>query len=228
MSRFSTRSLKSELIDAPGIPYDHWETCLRELNTVNTFLGGHHITLSGIQAISNSDKLTIAEIGCGGGDNLKAIHFHKPGFHFIGIDINKSCIDFAAKQCLAFSSILFICSDYKKVNFGELRPDIIFSSLFCHHFSDDQLVEMLVWLNQNALKGFFINDLQRHPLAYHSIKLLTRLFSGSYLVKNDAPLSVLRGFRKKEWQVLLKRAGITKYTIRWRWAFRYLIVVTNE
>ena len=80
-------------------------------------------------------------------------------------------------------------------------------------------------MHQNAEKGFFIADLHRHPLAYYSIKWLTGLFSKSYLVKNDAPLSVLRGFSRKEWESLLTKAGIKNYSIRWKWAFRWLIIV---
>jgi hypothetical protein len=55
--------------------------------------------------------------------------------------------------------------------------------------------------------------------------LLTRLFSKSYLVKNDAPLSVLRGFTKKEWLKYLKKAGATHYAVKWKWAFRHQIIV---
>jgi hypothetical protein len=66
--------------------------------------------------------------------------------------------------------------------------------------------------------------LQRHPLAYYSIKILTRLFSKSYLVKNDAPLSVLRGFHKKELVNILQAANIASFSIEWRNAFRWLVV----
>jgi hypothetical protein len=61
-------------------------------------------------------------------------------------------------------------------------------------------------------------------LAYYSIKWLTRLFSKSYLVKNDAPISVERGFIKKEWENLCGLAGIKPVSIQWQWAFRHLIV----
>ncbi len=37
----------------------------------------------------------------------------------------------------------------------------------------------------------------RHNTQRYFIKLTTTVFSKSYLVKNDAPLSVLRGFKKK-------------------------------
>lgn len=233
MSIFAQRSTQKELIDEPGIPFSDWEVCLKELNIVNTYLGGHNITIEGVSSLldkqNNKSQIVISEIGCGGGDNLKAIHKRfsdKFPIKFIGIDINKACTGFAEKNCSSLNAD-FICSDYRDVQFIE-KPDIIFNSLFCHHFSNRQLVEMLQWMKQNSTKGFFINDLQRHPIAYHSIKMLTRLFSGSYLVKNDGPISVLRGFHRVEWQQLMAEAGLSQYSIHWRWAFRYLVIVENE
>jgi 2-polyprenyl-3-methyl-5-hydroxy-6-metoxy-1,4-benzoquinol methylase len=233
MSIFAQRSTQKELIDEPGIPFSDWEVCLKELNIVNTYLGGHKITIEGVNSLLdkqiNKSQIVISEIGCGGGDNLKALHKRfsdKFPIKFIGIDINKACTEFAKNNCSSLNAD-FICSDYRDVQFIE-KSDIIFNSLFCHHFSDRQLVEMLQWMKQNSTKGFFINDLQRHPVAYHSIKTLTRLFSGSYLVKNDGPISVLRGFHRAEWQQLMTEAGISHYSIHWRWAFRYLVIVKNE
>ena len=81
------------------------------------------------------------------------------------------------------------------------------------------------WMKENSGLGFFINDLHRHAIAYYSIKFLTSLFSHSYLVKHDAPLSVRRGFKKEEWEKIFSNAGIIKYSIEWKWAFRYLITV---
>lgn len=233
MNDYSTRSPRTELIDEPGIPFKDWATCLKELNIINTWLGGHAITIQGVKKLIRDENspVTIAEIGCGGGDNLKAIHrwSKKNGVpvSFIGIDINEACIDFARKNCNSIPEAQFIASDYKKVDFNNEPPDIIFSSLFCHHFTKEQLVEMLVWLRENTRYGFFINDLQRHPVAFHSIKWLTRLFSKSYLVRNDAPISVMRGFKRKEWKLLLEEADIINYSVKWEWAFRYLITVKN-
>ena len=31
-------------------------------------------------------------------------------------------------------------------------------------------------------------------------------------------------FSKKDWQEVFVKAGINNYSIRWKWAFRYLIV----
>jgi ubiquinone/menaquinone biosynthesis C-methylase UbiE len=232
MNTYAFRSTEKELIDAPGIPFADWFTCLKELNTVNTYLGGHAITVEGVRRLlrGRNEPVTIAEIGCGGGDNLNAI-FKSTRLHdatYMGIDINEACIEFAKKNCSKIPKTKFICSDYKRVNFSGGKPDVIFNSLFCHHFSDAELVEMLRWMKENSKAGFFINDLQRHPFAFHSIRLLTKAFSRSYLVKNDAPISVMRGFRRHEWSQLMKSAGIDRYEIGWRWAFRYLVIFAHE
>ena len=78
-------------------------------------------------------------------------------------------------------------------------------------------------MRQNSRIGFFINDLHRHAIAYYAIKILTKLFSKSYLVKNDAPLSVQRGFKRKDWEQLFAKAGIENFQCKWRWAFRWLV-----
>lgn len=229
------RSYKKELLDNDDIPFTDIKQNMKELNTVNTLLGGHKISINGIRKITGKNNfnpaLSICEIGCGGGDNLKAIAgwCNKNNIYaiFTGIDIKSSCTEFALQQYPELNAS-WVTSDYAEADLTSKKPAIIFSSLFCHHFNDEQLIKMLGWMKKNSSKGFFINDLHRHPIAYFLIKWVTRFFSKSYLVKNDAPLSVARGFKKKEWAKILKAAGIAGYSIQWKWAFRYLIVCKNE
>jgi SAM-dependent methyltransferase len=226
---FQQRSYEKEMLDRLDIPFDAIERNMQELDTINTWLGGHAITIDGFaRLLKNKRKVSIAEIGCGGGDNLGALYRYcrrrKIGVKLTGIDINPHCVSIARKK-LPGTEASFILSDFRSVSFGNQKPDIIFSSLFCHHFTDEQLVDMLTWMRSNAGDGFFINDLQRHPVAYHAIRLLTKWFSRSWLVKNDAPLSVLRGFTRREWERLLQLAGIKEYSLRWKWAFRWLLVI---
>lgn len=226
MPDFSKRSNEKELLDDLATPFEDIRQNMQELNTINSRLGGHSITLKGLRALlGNKKEISVCEIGCGGGDNLVAIGkwCHEAGIkaRLSGIDMNPHCIRFALKQH-AQSGIEFICSDYREVVFSH-PPDIIFSSLLCHHFTNDELVLMLQWMQRQCTRGFFINDLHRHPLAWWSIKWLTRFFSNSYLVKNDAPLSVLRGFSRMEWQLLFQKAGMSA-DVSWQWAFRHLII----
>jgi len=204
---------------------------MHELDIINKRLGGHQINIGAVESMlhrySLQQTITIAEIGCGGGDNLRALYLwskkNNINVRFIGIDINAHCIAYASANN-EIPGARWIVSDYREMNFDE-KPTIIFSSLFCHHFTDDEILEMLGWMKSNATLGFFINDLHRHWLAYHSIRLITANFSSSYLVKNDAPLSVRRGFSRKDWERLIVKAGIEHYSIQWKWAFRWLIMV---
>jgi 2-polyprenyl-3-methyl-5-hydroxy-6-metoxy-1,4-benzoquinol methylase len=232
MVNLQHRSTQKELLDAEGIPFEHIRANMQELDTINRLLGGHGITIRGLNSFINEARreISVCEIGCGGGDNLRAVYQYclkrDIPVKLTGIDIKEACINFAVEKNKEMPAT-WICSDYKKTNLGNNLPDIIFTSLFCHHFSQAQLVTMMCWMKENSKLGFFINDLHRHPMAYYSIKWLTKLFSSSYLVKNDAPLSVARGFTRKEWQLILQEAGIKNYTIQWKWAFRHLIVCKN-
>lgn len=231
MINLRQRSYQKELMDEKDIPFAAIAQTLKELNIINTWLGGHSITISGVEQLkSNKEPLTICEIGCGGGDNLSAIDRYcvknNIAASYIGIDMNPDCIGFAKKQYPQLNCN-WIASDYAVVDFGNRKPSIIFSSLFCHHFTDEQLVFMLKWLEQNATNGFFINDLHRHWLAYYLIRYITKIFSKSYLVKNDASLSVARSFTADDWARLFESAELDKPAINWRWAFRYLVCYKN-
>lgn len=225
------KSYQLELLDQPNIPQNELFQNLKELNIINTFLGGHAITISGLKSLlsDKSKKYTVADVACGGGDSLKAmaIWARKKGFdvHFIGIDLKLDCILYAQKHCLDYPEITFIHSDYKLV---EQKFDIITCALFCHHLSDIEVIEYLNWCSKNANIGFVINDLHRNWLAKWSIKMITKLFSNSYLVKNDAPLSVERGFLKSEWVHFFQQFNFQQFTIKWKWAFRHLIVCKTD
>lgn len=233
---FSHRSNKKELIDDPAIAFEEIRINMQELASINTLLGGHTISIEGLKKILHfypdlrTKNWHICEVGCGGGDNLKALSAwctnHKIKAAFSGIDINPNCIEYA-KLTQAGEGFTFITSDYRDVEF-QLCPDILFSSLFCHHFSNEALKKMINWMGKRATCGFFINDLHRHRVAYHSIKILTRLFSRSRLVKHDAPLSVARGFVRKEWKNLLTTGDFHFLSIEWKWAFRWLVVAIKN
>ena len=155
---FSTRADLLELLDQPGIPATDIQRNLYELSVINQKLGGHAITIEGFfQLAEKQTLLHVCEIGCGGGDNLKAIEKKAKrkysGLSFTGIDINADCIQ-VAKNAKWEKPARFLVSDYKKVHF-ESKPDIIFCSLFCHHFKEDELVEMFRLDVRKLSPGFF-------------------------------------------------------------------------
>lgn len=222
------RSLQKELLDAEGIPAADLFQNLRELDRINTLLGGYNITFSALKKVVQPDqRYILIDIGCGGGDTLKHIEKwrqrKKMDVQLIGIDLKPECIEYATRQQTA-QGIQFICDDYRNMFLHVPQIDIIHACLFCHHLDERQLIELIHFALDRKII-LLINDLERNTFAYFAIKTLTALFSKSYLVKNDAPLSVARGFAKKEWITLLKKAGATHFSVRNKWAFRHEVIV---
>ncbi|UBM57888.1 methyltransferase domain-containing protein [Marinilongibacter aquaticus] len=217
------RSFEKELMDLGQYSDADFERNLRELEYTNRFLGGHRATLWAFKKFikrQNQRSLKIADIGCGGGDTLWALakYCQKKGIQaeFYGIDYNTVGVAYAQKKLSGFENVHFIHSDYRHV---EEDFDLILCSLFTHHLNDEQLEEYLIWNKNKAKKGFIINDLERNRLAYASIRLLCFLLPVSYLYAHDAPLSVRRSFKKKDWRSWGHKLNM-HLEIKWHWAFR--------
>lgn len=225
------RSRKEELLDQPGISTKDLHQNLFELDVINRLLGGHVATLKGLQKIIGNDKKKtwrIIDLGCGGGDSLRAISKwaskRNINVELLGVDLLDDAITYAKETSKGFN-IEYLQNDFKNIESGSY--DIAISSLFCHHLYDEtlkSLIETKLRLAQHAV----INDLHRHFLAYYSIKLLTAFFSKSYLVKHDACLSVARGFKRNDFENLLNMFAEVEYSIKWIWAFRWLVVISRN
>jgi SAM-dependent methyltransferase len=219
---FLKRSYDPEILDDFSIQDERVDSALKELNIINSFLGGNGISLEGIKRLGTKrDTLNILDVGAGASDILLGIKrkYNK---------INVFCLDKNQRSCVYLkkhsNDIKVICGDVQDLPFKS-SFDIIHASLFLHHFNEDELIKIITSLLKISSKGIVINDLRRSIFAWIGIKLLTLLFSKSKEVKNDGPLSVRRGFIKKDWTVILNKVIATRYEIKRRWAFRWLIVV---
>jgi SAM-dependent methyltransferase len=226
---FEKRSTLPELLDDDQIPKADLFRNLRELETINTLLGGHAVSLKGLEQLVNKDEkiLSVIDLGCGGGDLLYTIQrwAMRKGItvKLAGLDAKPEAFDYIRQRFPSLKDI-----DCYPVTFAqatEIVPeyDIAIAALVHHHLYHPD-IEQLLRLMHSARRGFVINDLHRHPMAYYSIKWLTALLSKSVLVKHDAPLSVAKAFSKNELQALLHSVGIDRYHITWEWAFRWLVV----
>ncbi|WP_025761478.1 methyltransferase domain-containing protein [Dyadobacter tibetensis] len=225
---FKIRSTQQELLDAEAIPSADLFRNLKELDIINHWLGGYQVTFDALNKLLDyRSPKTMVDLGSGGGDTLNRIYdwTARKGFpiNLVGIDLKSDCVEYAI-QNRGDRSIRYICDDYQHLDRYLEGIDILHASLFCHHLTHSQLVALVKYaLSKRCI--LIINDLERTPLAYYGILGLTSLFSKSYLVQNDAPLSVLRGFKSKEWKQILDLAGARRYTIRNKWAFRHQIIV---
>lgn len=201
---------------------------LRELDTINHLLGGNSISVGAVKwLLRHRDWHSLADLGCGSGEMLlllnRAAQRQGRTLYLFGVDANPFIADYARQHVGNVAQIL--CEDIFSEAFSSRRFDVIHACLFLHHFTHKQLVGLFRQLAGQASTAIVVNDLQRHWLAYYSIKWLTYLFSKSYMVRNDAAVSVSRGFTRSELVHILREAGLQHYTLRWRWAFRWQLVI---
>lgn len=202
---------------------------LRELNTINRYLGGNKISVSAFKKIAvEKDSIKLADLGCGGGDIMIEMaswcRKKKINGSFLGVDANPHIVQFAESNATNFPEIEFKAINIFSDEFKHETVDIVHCCLFTHHFSGTELSSLFRQFKKQARIGVIINDLQRHPIAFWSIKILTQLFSKSTMVRNDASVSVARGFKKRELVQILNEAGIEKYQLSWKWAFRWKLI----
>ena len=229
----TTRATTPELMDDLGLATEELRQNLDELETINTWLGGYQPVLAALAQLRPhfppARALRLADLGSGGGDTLRHVarwaRQQGVGAELTGIDANAFMLDYATAKSTTYPEITYQQFDIFSPEFASQSYDVLTASLFCHHFTDAELVGLLRRWQHQAQVAVIVNDLHRHPLAYYSIKYLTKWLGGSRLVQNDAPLSVARAFSRADWQHLLAEAGITKYSLRWCWAFRWQLII---
>jgi 2-polyprenyl-3-methyl-5-hydroxy-6-metoxy-1,4-benzoquinol methylase len=230
---FSVRSSETEVMDDLNCAGDVLERTLIELEFINQWLGGNAVTINALTTllkdIPKDRTIHIADLGCGSGEMLRIIHrwADKQGrkVKLTGIDANPNIIRYAEKNLSDIPSASLKPMDIFSPAFRQMNFDIVIGTLFFHHFSSSDLVNFFSNLKKSVMLGIIINDIHRHPLAYHSIKWLTSIFSKSSMVKHDAPLSVMRAFSRSDVTDILSHAGLNDFRIQWKWAFRWQVVI---
>lgn len=228
MPDFSKRSTAEEIMDDFTLPKTEIFPVLQGLERINTILGGYQVFYDAFIYLKLKNNETVCDWGCGGGDALRKLARWTNRRHlsikFTGLDATPAAIEFAKIKAKAFPQINFVQTDVLK-DVQHETCDYVISSLFTHHFDDENWIILVQKMLASCKKAVIINDLHRHPLAYYSFIATARLFSRTKMIREDGALSVLRSFTQSELVNLLHRAGIKKYKIKWMWAFRWQIIL---
>lgn len=236
MPDFSKRIYEPEMMDDLNMEGEELASTLRQIANVNRWLGGTALILNGIKKIikrsKNPETLKIADFGCGGGEILREIAIWARKNHIkielTGFDANAYTIAYAKEQSAAFFEIKYEQLDIFEFEAIQNQFDISLCSLFLHHFKEEQILMIIKKLYAASSKAVLINDLQRSELAYYLFKLVTFVLSASKMVRHDGLLSIRKSFRKNELKSLATEASVNKFTINWKWAFRYEMLLLKN
>lgn len=229
------RTQEAEIMDDFLLQGGELQTALDQIARINQLLGGNKVTLNGIKKIlkkiNTSQSIVIADVGCGNGDMLRMLANYglknNLKFKLIGIDANLFTVNYARALSGEYQNIEYLCLDIFSDEFARLEYDIVLCTLTLHHFTNEQILNIITIFNNNAGLGIVVNDLHRSKLAYRLFKLICKVFSLSKMSREDGLVSILRGFKKDELEQFSKKINLRSYTINWKWAFRYQWIITK-
>ncbi len=194
------RVIAPELLDHASAEEAHDN--LKDLVKINRYFGGYAILRRMIaEFVKPDDSFSMLDVGAASGDMGAALLRSYPRAMVTSLDHRSVHLEKAACPKLA--------GDAFRLPFAPGSFDFVFSSLFLHHFTDDQVVELFRNFKSVARRAVLAIDLERGPLAYYFIPATRWLFGWHDISMHDGPVSVRAAFKKDELLALAIRAGLT-------------------
>jgi SAM-dependent methyltransferase len=199
------RLIVPEMLD--HAPPDVARASLRDLERINRYLGGYLVVRRLFaRLVRPEDSFSVLDVGAASGDMGAAIRRHFPNAHVTSLDYKADHLAEAPHPKVAADAFHL-----------PIRPasfDFVFSSLFLHHFTNEQVVELFSSFRAVARRAVLAIDLDRGPLAYHFLPTTRWLFGWHAITINDGQISVDAAFKRKELLALAGRAGLESADVR--------------
>lgn len=217
---FAKRLIKPELLDhaepAEALPN------LADLVRINRNFGGHGVLRKMLaRAAPREGPFTVLDVGAASGDSARLIQELYPLARVTNLDRNETNLSAAG-----WPKIL---GDAFRLPFRDDSFDFVHSSLFLHHFPDDDVVALLAGFYRVARQALLVNDLERRLLPYWFLPATKYLFGWQRITLHDGPISVRAAFRAEELVALARRAGIEHVQVKvHRPAFRISLLAKKS
>ncbi|OGR83828.1 MAG: hypothetical protein A2901_01480 [Elusimicrobia bacterium RIFCSPLOWO2_01_FULL_54_10] len=214
MIDLSRAAVEREIMDTEACSQTELNEALGFLKITNRFFGGRRVILRNLQVFSKNwgrdEEIRILDVGCGLGDLDIAILNWAERRNFkvriTGLEMISQIAETAKDQTRGIPQIEILQADI--LNFTPVQPfDYVIASLFLHHIPPSQQVAALKKLDQIAVRGMILSDLERTWAGLLAVKALAYL-AGNRIVRHDGPLSVRRAFRPEELRALARAAGL--------------------
>jgi SAM-dependent methyltransferase len=245
------RSRDKEMMDLPGQPRELLEESLDDIRAINHYLGNYRSVMRGLARLVREQKLvgfSLLDVGTGSGDipalitNWAQLRGIKTSI--IALEPEPVTARLAATLTQRTNPPFIPLlqrgkeGDFRRFGISVVRGDgyappfrpasfdFVLASQLLHHFPEDKIVTLLRTWSKVARKAIIISDLVRHPVAYHGIRLITKLFTRNVMTRTDAPLSVQRAFTITEWRELFRRADVGPVELFPVFPFRVLALLS--
>ncbi len=227
---FQTRSHQLERLDTGDYTTAEYDVCLSELRFINRWIGDiWALRKTLLREIEQAElrEFSVLDVGAGSGELLREIAKYakktKRNAKLFGLEYNELSANSIVSESKNFNEISAIRGDGFSLPFADNSFDYTICSLFTHHFTDENVVKLLLEMKRVSQRGIFVIDLHRHTIAYALYKVFCVAFRISRLVREDGSLSVLRGFKPNELKDLAKQVKLENASVERHFPFRLVL-----
>jgi 2-polyprenyl-3-methyl-5-hydroxy-6-metoxy-1,4-benzoquinol methylase len=226
----SIRRLEPELMDDPALETREHLRALRGLRLVNRVSRTAHVLWGPIRALAGvpgHPPVRVLDIATGSGDVPLALArlARKQGIRLTvdGCDQSERALDLARARAgeSGAESRFFRMDAIREALPGDY--DVLMCSLFMHHLSEQDGIELLYRMRAAARRMVLVSDLRRSTAGLALAWVASRVFSRSRVMRTDAILSVRAAYTIDEFRGLAHEAGLDGAAIRAVWPQRFLL-----
>ncbi len=242
------RVVEPELMDDPNLDPKEHRRALKGLARINRLSDSGRIVWAPVVELAKSlggRRLRVLDIATGSGDVPLSLarRARRWGLSLdvLGVDISPRAVEFAQGRTTSKKNVQpdknanardvgSPCSGSVRFEtldvFAEPLPqgyDVVMCSLFLHHLSRSQAVELLRKMADAAGHLLVVNDLERSRMGLLAAESVCRLTTTSRVVHVDGPRSVRAAFTVAEAEALARETGLEGARLVRRWPFRYLL-----
>lgn len=191
---------------------------LADIVFLNRWLGGHRVIRYLFRhAAPPKRAFTVLDVGAASGDSGAVIRGQFPLATVISLD--KQALNLEAAETPK------LVGDAFSLPFADASIDYVFCSLFLHHFSEEQVVELLCEFARVATRAVLISDVERQQLARWFLPATRWLCRWHPLTVHDGAVSVQSAFTRKELLALAQKTPLRNVSVAThRPAFRLSLI----
>lgn len=205
------RVLEPECLDeAPDEPA---LAILAELEFINTWFGGERVLHSELASLFPFES--ILDVAAGNGWAARSLH-RRFGVRTVSLD--------RMPRNLAGAPHPKIAADARALPFADASFDVVISSLFLHHLTDDELAAWLASCARIARRAVVCVDLERSWRTSLFLPLTRPFFRWHPITLADGATSVRAAFTPAELRAVAARAGLNTACVRRAWPWQRLVL----
>ncbi|MGD9632675.1 MAG: methyltransferase domain-containing protein [Pirellulales bacterium] len=231
MSTLSVRDRQPEVMDEPGLDERLHHQALEGLRRGNVVSNVARVLWRGLEAsgvLQRAAPIRVLDLACGGGDvSLGLARLARR--HSIRVEVHGADVSLLAIEHARAAAERAGIADVRYFHLNALLDplpsdfDAIYCTLFLHHLSEADQVELLRHMAAATRSVVLVDDLVRTRLGFALVWIGCHLLTRSPVVHTDGPLSVRAALTLEEAGALAKRAGLHGAIIERHWPERFLL-----